>query len=66
MRANLKLTKQEYDTVDNYLEYLRQHNCRERATVTLIQDKLERQDKLEQLEQEANAINILIQLINSI
>lgn len=62
----MKLTKQQYDTVDNYLEYLRRQNLRESAMVTLIKDKEQRQDKVEQLQQEASAINILIQLINSI
>lgn len=61
----MKLTKEQYEIADNYLEWLRHNNCRERATVTLISDKEERQEKVEQLEEESNAINILIQLLNS-
>ena len=60
----MKLTQIEYETADNYLEYLRQKNCKERALVTLIENKEERLDKLEQLEQESRAINVLIQLLN--
>lgn len=61
----MKLTKEQYEIADNFLEYLRSKNCRERATVTLIADKEERLEKLEQYETESKAINILIQLLNS-
>ena len=61
----MKLTKEQYEIADNFLEYLRSKNCRERATVVLITDKDKRQDRLEQYETESKAINILIQLLNS-
>lgn len=59
------LTREQYEVADNYLEYLRQTNVRERATVTLIKDKDERIEKVEQLERDSNAINILIQVLNN-
>ena len=61
----MKLTKEQYEIADNFLEYLRAKNCREKATVTLIDDKEERLEKLDQYEADSKAINILIQLLNS-
>lgn len=61
----MKLTREQYEIADNFLEYLRSKNCRERATVTLINDKDERIEKLEQYENDSKAINILIQVLNN-
>lgn len=60
----MKLTSQQYEFAYNFLEYLRQQNVRERAIVTLIKDKDERLEKIEQLERDSIAINILMQTLN--
>lgn len=59
----MKITSNEYKIADEYLEYLRQKNCRERATVTLIKEKELRVCVLEELETESHAINILRQVL---
>ena len=61
----MKLTREQYEVAENFLEWHRHQNCRERATVTLIKDKDKRVEKVEQLEADSNAINILIQVLNS-
>ena len=61
----MKLMKHEYEIAEEYLEYLREQNIRESAMVTLIRDKEERADKVEILERERTAINVLIQTLNN-
>ena len=55
----MKLTKEEYEITDNFLQWLYVQNIREKTKLTLIKDVEERKEKALQLEKESKAINMI-------